>query len=161
MADKPRHIAYIALGANLGDRAHNLRRGLAILSKHPDIEVIQVSSFLENPSIGGPIDAPPFLNAAAELRTPLSPLDLLKILLSIEQQLGRVRTSKNEPRPLDLDLLLYDNLIAQKPDLLIPHPRMHERRFVLAPMSQIAPDVVHPAIGLSMRDLLAQLEVES
>ncbi len=158
MAKQPRHIAYIALGANLGDREHNLRLGLTTLSALPDIEVVRVSSFLDNPSVGGPADSPPFLNAAAMLRTSLSPRALLKVLLSIEQQLGRVRTTKNAPRPLDLDLLLYDNLVSREPDLVLPHPRMHERRFVLAPMAEIAPDLIHPVLQLSMRDLLAKLE---
>src|SRR5437867_1284052 len=99
--------AFIALGANLGDRETNLRRAICELIDTPAIEVIRISTFLENPAVGGPTDSPAFLNAAAEVRTTLSPQQLLSRLLEIERQLGRIRRDKWEPRLIDLDLLLY------------------------------------------------------
>lgn len=150
--------AYIALGANLGDRQANLRRAVQMLNETPRIEVARVSSFLENPSVGGPADAPAFLNAAAELRTTLSPHDLLSVLLDIERQLGRVRQRKNDPRPIDLDLLLYEDRILNDPDLILPHPLMHQRRFVLEPLREIAPDAVHPGLHMTIGNLFDRLQ---
>jgi 2-amino-4-hydroxy-6-hydroxymethyldihydropteridine diphosphokinase len=149
--------AYIALGANLGDRQANLHQAIDLLNAAPGVEVIRVSSFLENPSVGGPADAPAFLNGAAEVRTSLSPQELLGVLLEIERRLGRVRQRKNEPRPIDLDLLLYGDRILNDPDLILPHPLMHQRRFVLKPLGEIAPDAVHPTLRLTIRQLAEHL----
>jgi 2-amino-4-hydroxy-6-hydroxymethyldihydropteridine diphosphokinase len=149
--------AYIALGANLGPREQNLRSALSALTQTPACEVILVSSFLENPAVGGPADSPPFLNAAAELRTTLDPHPLLNRLLEIEKTLGRDRREKWSPRTIDLDLLLYADQIIDDPDLKVPHPLMHTRRFVLQPLSEIAPNALHPTLGISIHQLLLDL----
>jgi len=150
-------IAYIALGANLGDRASNLRRALELLKQSPGIEVIGVSSFIENPAVGGPANSPAFLNGAAEIGTTLSPRALLDRLLEIEKQLGRVRSQKWSPRTIDLDLLLYGSQIISEPGLTVPHPLMHRRRFVLEPLAEIGPSAVHPLLNRRITDLLHSL----
>src|SRR5438876_11532241 len=153
MAQSP-ITAYIALGANLGDREANVRGAIRELGETAGIEIIRVSSFLENPAVGGPKDSPPFLNAAAEIHTTLSPRDLLARLLEIERNLGRVRREKWAPRLIDLDLLLYGDQIMDTDELKVPHPLMHTRRFVLEPLAQIAPDVTHPKLRKTIRELL-------
>jgi 2-amino-4-hydroxy-6-hydroxymethyldihydropteridine diphosphokinase len=149
--------AYIALGANLGDREQNLRVALRELNATPGCEVVRVSDFLENAAVGGPSDSPPFLNAAAELSTTLDPHPLLERLLEIEKMLGRDRREKWFPRTVDLDLLLYGNQIINTPDLTVPHPLMHTRRFVLQPLAEIAPNLVHPTLHLPIHQLLLDL----
>ncbi|HLN31028.1 MAG TPA: 2-amino-4-hydroxy-6-hydroxymethyldihydropteridine diphosphokinase [Gemmataceae bacterium] len=146
-------IAYIALGSNLGHRQEFLCRALQLLREQPGMEVSQVSASYETEPVGGPPGQGPYLNAAAELRTDLRPRELLQLLLDIEQKLGRIRLQHFGPRTLDLDLLLYDNLVHNEEDLIIPHPRMHERMFVLQPLLEIAPNVVHPVLGRSVLEL--------
>lgn len=148
--------AYLALGANLGDREVNLRVALERLNDSTDVAVARVSNFLENPAVGGPPDSPPFLNAVAEIRSKLPPGELLHRLFEIERSLGRSRREKWEPRVIDLDLLLYSDQIIQTDELTVPHPLMHERRFVLEPLAEIAPHIVHPVIGLRARELAIQ-----
>lgn len=152
-----RATAYIALGANLGDRARTIELALDRLRAHPGIEVRRVSALLENPAVGGPPDAPPFLNGVAEVSTTLGPRELLNALLEIERQLGRERHRKWDPRTIDLDLLTYGDQIIDEPDLTVPHPRMHERRFVLEPLAEIAPAGVHPRLRRTFGELLADL----
>ena len=152
-----RVVAYIALGSNLGDRAGLIRTALDALAQTPGIRLGRVSSLLENPAVGGPEGSSPFLNAAAEIETSLDPDALLERLLEIERQLGRQRREPNAPRTIDLDLLLYGNQIIDTQNLRVPHPRMHERGFVLRPLAEIAPRAVHPQLRRTIAQLLQQL----
>jgi 2-amino-4-hydroxy-6-hydroxymethyldihydropteridine diphosphokinase len=154
-------IAYIALGSNLGRRKSAVAAALSHLDALPDTHVRRVAPFLETLPVDAPADSGCFINTVAALETTLVPLDLLHELLRIERVLGRDRTGppgiplvRNGPRAIDLDLLLYGDLVINSPHLDIPHPRMHQRGFVLEPLAQIAPDVVHPSSGKTIRTLL-------
>ncbi len=153
----PRSVL-VALGSNLGDRAGNLRRGLELLAREPGVEVVRVSEVLETEPVGGPSQGP-YLNTAAEVVTTLGPRDLLAAIHRTEAALGRVRTVRDGPRTLDLDILLFADEVVREPGLEIPHPRMLERSFVLDPLVRIAPDRRHPVTGRTVlehwRDLRA------
>ena len=133
-------VAYIALGSNLGDRPALLDRALAELRGRTGVEVVHVSSLYETAPVGGPAGQGPYLNAAAELRTELAAAALLRLLLEVESGLGRVRTERDGPRTIDLDLLLYDDVVRDDNELTLPHPRLHQRLFVLQPLAEIAPE---------------------
>jgi 2-amino-4-hydroxy-6-hydroxymethyldihydropteridine diphosphokinase len=150
--------AYIALGGNLGDRAGTLLAAVKELNATPGVRVTRLSTFHDTTPVGGPTDQPRFLNAAAELATSLGPVELLAVLLAIEQKFGRVRREKDGPRTLDLDLLLYDGLVRTDTDPIVPHPRMHLRRFVLAPLAEVAAGVVVPGMGTTVKQILSELE---
>jgi 2-amino-4-hydroxy-6-hydroxymethyldihydropteridine diphosphokinase len=151
--DQPVHRAFIAVGANLGDRPGTIRAALDALDRTPGIRVVRVSTLIENPAVGGPENAPPFLNGAAELTTTLDPHALLARLLDVERRLGRERRQKWAPRTIDLDLLLYGDEIIRSDDLTVPHPLMHARDFVLTPLAEIAPDVMHPVLMQTIGNL--------
>ena len=146
--------AYVGLGSNLGDRRRMLGSALEDLHALDGVEVVAVSDHLETAPQGPPGQGP-YLNAAAGLRCWLEPRPLLNAMHAIEAAHGRKRGGEVRwgPRPLDLDLLLYGDLIIDAPDLVVPHPRLHERLFVLVPLAGIAPDVVHPVLGLTVRSL--------
>jgi len=147
-------IAYIGLGSNLGDRQATLRQAVRRLGTYG--RVVAVSSLYETEPVGYR-DQPWFLNAVVALETTLGPRELLAALLAIERDFGRERTFRNAPRTLDLDLLLYDGLVEQSEDLSIPHPRLHERSFVLVPLAEIAPELSHPLFAVPVRVLLERL----
>ncbi|HXE06363.1 MAG TPA: 2-amino-4-hydroxy-6-hydroxymethyldihydropteridine diphosphokinase [Acidobacteriaceae bacterium] len=157
-------LAAIALGSNLGDREVNLRDAIARIGALGSVRA--VSSFYDTAPVGY-IEQPRFLNAALLLETALSPLDLMAALLSIERALGRDRTMSpaKGPRTVDLDLLLYDGLTIHtpasgiQPALTLPHPEMHLRGFVLAPLAEIAPEMVDPASGRTIAQMLAELSI--
>jgi dihydroneopterin aldolase/2-amino-4-hydroxy-6-hydroxymethyldihydropteridine diphosphokinase len=134
-----RRRAFLGLGANLGDREAALRRAVESL---PD--VVAVSPLYETEPVGGPAGQAPYLNAVVELATDRSPRQLLELAHSLEQEAGRVRAERHGPRPLDVDILWVDGVTVDEPDLVVPHPRMFERRFVLAPLADLAPDLVPP-----------------
>ena len=140
------HVAFIGLGSNLGDPASKLRAGLAALSALPQVRISATSSLYRSAPIGN-ADQPDFINAVARLTTGLTPRDLLAALLRIESEFGRERAYHNAPRTLDLDLLLYDAETIAESGLRVPHPRMHERAFVLAPLVEIAPECDIPGKG--------------
>lgn len=150
--------AAIALGSNIGDRESHLRAALLRLATLPRTRLVAASSFHGTTPVG-PIPQPDFLNAAAILETDLSPLELLAQLHRIERERARDRAREERwgPRTLDLDLLLVADLVLTHDDLILPHPRMHERRFVLAPLAEIAPDWVVPTKHKSVRELLAAI----
>jgi 2-amino-4-hydroxy-6-hydroxymethyldihydropteridine diphosphokinase len=144
---------YIGLGSNVGDREQYLMTALENIDAHPDIEVSQVSSFLQNPAVAA-YPQPDFLNAVAELKTVLTPQELHMIFLDLETKSGRRSKGTNDPRTLDIDILLYQDQIICTDDLMIPHPMMHERHFVLSPLAEIAPHIVHPLLQMTVTELL-------
>lgn len=150
--------AYIALGSNLGDRASNIRGALKAIGTIEGTRLVKSSSIIETEPVG-PEGQGPYLNAAAHVRTSRSPRELLEELLSIEQDFGRDRSREKRwgPRTLDLDLLIYADLIITEPGLCIPHPRLHERDFVLIPLVEVAPEVQVPGHEKTPRAMLEAL----
>ena len=143
------------MGTNLGDRLSNLRAAIAALA--PDIQGLVESPVYETEPWGY-ADQPPFLNMVLRAATDLSPRDLLGRLKGIESTLGRVPSFRNGPRLIDLDILFYDDIILDTPPLVIPHPRLRERAFVLVPLADIAPGLVHPVPGLSVAQLVETVD---
>lgn len=148
-------FAYIALGSNLGDKEKNLRRALLLLTQQ-GVEVVRVSSFLSTEPYGV-TDQPQFLNAVACVRTSLAPLALLDVLLATELAMGRVRLRHWGERNIDLDLLLYEDVVLDMPRLRLPHPDMQNRDFVLLPLAEIAPELKHPTLQKTIWELKENL----
>jgi 2-amino-4-hydroxy-6-hydroxymethyldihydropteridine diphosphokinase len=148
--------AYVALGANLGRPEDQVRAGFEELAMLPQTRLARVSSLYRTAPVGFEAQ-PDFINAVAKIETALGPRALLDALIAIERRHGRVRDVPNGPRTLDLDIALYDEIELQEPGLTIPHPRMHERAFVMAPLAEIAPDAIVPGRGRA-GDLAAALD---
>ena len=147
--------AYVGLGANLGSREAMLRRAVELLGEADGVEVLAVSQLRETEPVGV-FDQPLFLNGAVAVETTRTPRQLLDLLLEIERSLGRVREKRWGPRTVDLDLLVYGDEVVDEPGLRVPHPRLHERRFALAPLAELDPDLAIPGRG-SVSDVLAEL----
>ena len=154
MSEKTR--AFIGAGANLGEPVRQLRQAQEQLGKAPGIKFLGVSSFYRTQPVG-PVEQPPFINAVFEIEPGIGPHDLLALLLEIEGRMGRVRKERWGPRVIDLDLLFYGDEIINEEGLEAPHPRLHGRRFVLAPLAEIAPGFVHPVIRKTVSELLDEL----
>ena len=148
--------AYVGIGANLGDREGTIRRAVELLDEIDGIEVVAVSALRETEP-WGPVEQPAFVNGAVAVETVFEPSELLEALLDVERRLGRVRTGERwGPRTIDLDLLLYGERVVDEPGLTVPHPRLHERRFALEPLAELAPEAYVPGRG-SVAELLAAL----
>lgn len=150
-------LSAIALGSNMGESLAILEGAIKSLEKTPGITIKAKSSWYRTAPVGGP-SQPDYLNGAAILEVQLSPQKLLETLLNIEQEFGRVRQEHWGPRTLDLDVLLFDDLILETPDLQIPHPRMTQRAFVLVPLAEIAPDWIEPVSQEPISQLLQKLD---
>jgi 2-amino-4-hydroxy-6-hydroxymethyldihydropteridine diphosphokinase len=153
-------LTFLALGTNLGDRLANLRAALTALSSAPGIRLLGQSRIYETPAWGYE-DQPPFFNMVVRAETDLEPAALLAHLKNIERDLGRTPTFHWGPRLIDIDILFYDDLVLNTPGLAIPHPRLHERAFVLVPLADLAPDLVHPVLHRTIAELLASLDVSA
>ena len=151
--------AFVALGSNLDDPAQHVRRGIADLARLPLTRVTRASGLYGSSPVGYR-DQPDFVNAVAEIETPLEPRPLLDALLEIEKRHGRVRGVRNGPRTLDLDIALYGNRSVREPGLVVPHPRLHERAFVIVPLAELAPELDIPGLGPVSR-LLARIDTGS
>jgi 2-amino-4-hydroxy-6-hydroxymethyldihydropteridine diphosphokinase len=147
--------AVLGLGSNLGDRLAALRRGWAALSALPGVRPLDRSGIWETAYVGPGGEQPPYLNACARIATTLAPRDLLAALQRIERDCGRLPDTHLQPRPLDLDILLYGDLVADEPGLAIPHPRLRERAFVLEPLAELDPGLVLPDSGLTVGSVRA------
>ena len=156
-------IAYLGLGGNVGDREATLVRALEMIDEIEYVRVLRVSNMIETDPVGGPAGQGPYLNAAAEIETDLAPVALLAALEEVEAALGRDRDKEQRwgPRTCDLDVLLVGETVLATPDLTIPHPRMHERLFVLRPLAQIAAGAVHPVLHKTVSELLARAEADA
>jgi 2-amino-4-hydroxy-6-hydroxymethyldihydropteridine diphosphokinase/CDP-diacylglycerol--serine O-phosphatidyltransferase len=152
LPDHP-NVVLIGLGSNMGARGRNLRAAVRRLDANRAITVTRRSRFYKTKAVGGPRKQRAFLNGAAVVQTSLTPLELLEAVLEVEDDMGRIRGERWGPRVIDIDILLYGNLVIRDENLIVPHPRMHERRFVLEPANDIAPELVHPVLKQTIQEL--------
>jgi 2-amino-4-hydroxy-6-hydroxymethyldihydropteridine diphosphokinase len=153
-------VSYIALGSNLGDRLEHLRSGAQLLEAHQAIRITGKSRIFETEPVGGPDNQGAYLNAVVRLESRFTARQLLNVLLETELQRGRVRNERWGPRTLDLDLLLHGSQTIDEPGLIVPHPRLHERAFVLEPLADLAAELEVPGLGLTVKSLQARVGSE-
>ncbi|RKY42442.1 MAG: 2-amino-4-hydroxy-6-hydroxymethyldihydropteridine diphosphokinase [Candidatus Makaraimicrobium thalassicum] len=149
-------IAYLGIGGNIGDRGASCEEAVSRLRSAEEIEVLRYSEFYLTEPVSGPPQED-YLNGVLKIKTGIFPEKLLSILKGIENDMGRRPAGRNHPRIIDIDILLYDSVVMRTDNLTIPHPRMHERYFVLRGLAEIAPDVVHPALGKTITELFKRL----
>lgn len=150
------HTAYIGIGSNMGDKEKNIKDALASIEQSTRNKLTNISGYYITKPVGY-LQQDDFLNCAIEIKTLLKPSELIRFLMDVERNLKRERIIRWGPRTIDLDILLYDDIISSDPDVIIPHPRMHERYFVLKPLSDIAPYVIHPLLRRRIIDLLGEV----
>lgn len=156
---KKYHTGYIGIGSNLGDRSQNTRDAIRLLDDHPGIQIKALSHFYETEPLTLKGDKQNYyLNCTLKIQTTLNPIQLFRVMQDVEKLLGRVREDKWGPRTIDLDLLFFDDEIFRTTTLVIPHPELHKRRFVLEPLAEIASNLVHPIKGVTVKNLLSRLK---
>lgn len=151
-------LVYVGMGSNVGDREEQVLR--AVHEMRSFSRVKKISTLIETRPIGVAYAEPKFMNAVVELETDFTPPEVMAELLRIEEEMGRTRSQPGAPREIDLDLLSYDADVLETADLTVPHPRMHERRFVLGPLAELNPKWIHPVTGTAIQDLLSKLPDE-
>ncbi len=156
-ADRNKHVAYVGLGSNMGNREKNIAAALNSLESTRGINVTKASGLYETEPVGGPPGQDLFINAVVRVETTLTSRRLLEVCLNIEDSLGRKRSVRWGPRTIDLDLLSFDDEIRASAKLMLPHPQMHTRRFVMEPLAEIAPDFVHPTLEQTAAEILDAL----
>ena len=155
--DRKWHTSYIGIGGNMGDKEKNVKEALKLINNSNHTKITKTSKFYETSPVGY-LAQEDFLNCAIEVKTLLNPLELVRFMLSIEKELKRERTVRWGPRTIDLDVLLYDNIISSQEEIIIPHPRMQERMFVLEPLCDIAPYVMHPILNKTVIEIKESLK---
>ncbi len=153
-ADRNKHVAYVGVGSNMGNREKNIAAALNALESTRGINVTKASGLYETEPVGGPPGQDSFINAVVRVETTLTSRRLLEVCLNIEDSLGRKRSVRWGPRTIDLDLLSFDDEIRASAKLMLPHPQMHTRRFVMEPLAEIAPDFVHPTLEQTAAEIL-------
>ena len=148
---------YLGFGANLGDRKKNLTQAVNALNSRPDLAVLRTSGIYETEP-WGLTDQPKFLNMVAEIATSISPTELLERVKKLEKDMGREDGPRLGPRQIDIDILLLEDRVVDEPELIVPHASLHLRAFVLVPLAELAPDSVHPVLGVTIADLAGQVD---